>query len=81
MDAWLSECVPCGWAAPHATQDEAIAAAQVHLMESHQDLLLLPGDVRAREQGDKIIAHVQYRTVLEPPQETLPIVTDPELEA
>lgn len=62
-DAWIVECVPCGWSGEHFTEDSAIEAAENHVRRVH-------ADVKPEQRGAAVIGHVQLRTVVTAAEET-----------
>jgi len=54
-DFWFAECAPCKWQEQHATEDDAITAAEEHVMHHHKKM-------RPTERAEKRVGHVQNRT-------------------
>jgi hypothetical protein len=61
MNKWFAECVPCKWQEAHDGQDQALHAAETHVIDVHRDLFNLPGDQRSKQMADNRIGHVQLR--------------------
>jgi hypothetical protein len=53
-DLWVAECLVCHWQEQHETQDEAIAAAEEHVLDLHRTM-------PAHERLSKRVGHVQLR--------------------
>ena len=60
---WIAECTPCRWQEQFTDQDNALLAAEHHVLNSHAGLFLLPTNQRGARMANQCIGHVQLRDI------------------